>query len=331
MTVIAVVDYKMGNLLSVERGLRAALESVERNEDVRITSDVSEIARARAIVLPGVGAFADAEASMRALRQKDVIAQRIRDGVPFLGICLGMHLLCDFGVEGAGDECDQQNELTGESREVSADRVVGTSREVSADQVAGGCQETCASEEARESQEDGENQDIGASEEAGASQDIGASLDKNVQPVPGMGFISETVDRLPSHDAQGEFYKVPHVGWNTVEPCSQLREQFGVRFPEQTFDSVAASARELSGDFAPEQEFGSPLFNGINPGEFFYFTHSYFVPLCKQTIATTTHSLTFSSAVQIAPCAFGVQFHPEKSSDAGAKLLENFVRIALAD
>ena len=55
---IAVVDYKKGNLLSVERGLRAV------GADARITDDAAEIAAADAIVLPGVGAFADAAATM---------------------------------------------------------------------------------------------------------------------------------------------------------------------------------------------------------------------------------------------------------------------------
>lgn len=55
---IAVVDYKKGNLLSVERGLRAA------GADARITDDAAEIAAADAIVLPGVGAFAVPAATM---------------------------------------------------------------------------------------------------------------------------------------------------------------------------------------------------------------------------------------------------------------------------
>ena len=67
---------------------------------------------------------------------------------------------------------------------------------------------------------------------------------------------------------------------------------------------------------------------GIEPGEFFYFTHSYIAPDTPATIATTQHSIEFPCAVQYRDKAFGVQFHPEKSSDAGARLLRNFVRIA---
>ena len=74
--------------------------------------------------------------------------------------------------------------------------------------------------------------------------------------------------------------------------------------------------------------FACPLFNGIAPGEYFYFTHSFIAPTGSHTIAETTHSTRFTSAVQFGECAFGVQFHPEKSSDAGARVLANFVAIA---
>ena len=93
---IAVVDYKKGNLLSVERGLRAA------GADARITDDAAEIVAADAIVLPGVGAFADAAATMDELGQTEVIRRRIAEGVPFLGICLGEQLLFEGSEEAPG-------------------------------------------------------------------------------------------------------------------------------------------------------------------------------------------------------------------------------------
>ena len=92
---IAVVDYQKGNLKSVERGLIAA------GGEALITADASEIAKADAIVLPGVGAFADAAATMCELGQMEAIRDRVRAGVPFLGICLGEHLMFEHGVEGA--------------------------------------------------------------------------------------------------------------------------------------------------------------------------------------------------------------------------------------
>lgn len=73
--------------------------------------------------------------------------------------------------------------------------------------------------------------------------------------------------------------------------------------------------------------FSCPLFEGIDPGTYFYFTHSYIAPDGPFVVGQTTHSVTFPSAVQYGDACFGVQFHPEKSSDAGAALLRNFVRI----
>lgn len=210
---IVVVDYHKGNLLSVERGLAAVGASV------LVTDEASAIAEADAVVLPGVGAFADAVASMEELGQKDAVRAAVEAGAPFLGICLGMHLMFETGVEHAPSD----------------------------------------------------------------------------GPLPrGLGLIPGCVDALPKTDGEGRAYKVPHVGWNSVE------------FGEP-----------------------NPLFRDIAPGEFFYFTHSFAAPSSPATIAETTHSVTFPSAVQVpGRPVFGVQFHPEKSSDAGARLLANFVDLA---
>ena len=70
-----------------------------------------------------------------------------------------------------------------------------------------------------------------------------------------------------------------------------------------------------------------PLFEGIPSGTYFYFTHGYIAPSGPFVVGETTHSVTFPSAVQYGEAAYGVQFHPEKSSDAGARLLQNFVSI----
>lgn len=206
---IAVIDYCKGNLKSVERGLRSV------GADARITDDPCQIREADALVLPGVGSFADAAQTMTETGQMDAIREAIAAGKPFLGICLGQHLLFDGGTEHAGD--------------------AGT--------------------------------------------------------VAGLGIIAGTADKMPAQDLQGNAYKIPHVGWNSIE----------------------------------FREGASPLFQGIPQGEHFYFTHSYIAPNSSATIATTTHSVTFPSAVQVGDRIFGVQFHPEKSSSAGARLLKNFV------
>ncbi len=95
---IAVVDYSKGNLSSVVRGLdRAGARAIA-------TADADDIARASGIVIPGVGAFADAMATMEATGQAQAIREAARAGAPVLGICLGLQLLFergDEGVEGA--------------------------------------------------------------------------------------------------------------------------------------------------------------------------------------------------------------------------------------
>lgn len=95
MTVsIAVVDYCKGNLASVQRGLADA------GYDARITDKPADILAADGVVLPGVGAFTDAMTTMENSGQADALRRAVADGVPFLGICLGVHLLFEWGDEG---------------------------------------------------------------------------------------------------------------------------------------------------------------------------------------------------------------------------------------
>lgn len=94
---IAVVDYCKGNLASVQRGLADA------GFDARITDDPADILAADGVVLPGVGAFADAMATMERTGQADALRQACEAGAPFLGICLGLHLLFDWGDENCAE------------------------------------------------------------------------------------------------------------------------------------------------------------------------------------------------------------------------------------
>lgn len=236
---IVVVDYHKGNLKSVERGLAHV------GAEVRVTDDAAAIARASAVVLPGVGSFSDAAASMERLGQREAIIDRVRAGVPFLGICLGMQLLFAYGEEGAVSE-----------------------------------------------------------------------------PVAGLGILPGTVRALPGRDARGVAYKVPHVGWNSLEPAAAAFEARG-----GPVGAGSAGACDAAGDCAGEG-FSCDLLAGIPVGEYFYFTHSYVAPASAATVATTRHGIAFPSVVQAGSVAFGVQFHPEKSSDAGMALLRNFVRLA---
>lgn len=84
--------------------------------------------------------------------------------------------------------------------------------------------------------------------------------------------------------------KIPHVGWNTV------------------------------GDLR------STIFEGIESGEHVYFVHGYYVETGRETTATCEYATKFSAAFEHRNF-FGVQFHPEKSGNAGQRILENFLKI----
>ena len=93
---IAIVDYKAGNLTSVRLAFDAiAIEAVP-------TADPAVLARADRIVFPGVGAAASAMANLRATGLIDTLRARIAAGVPFLGICLGTQILLDRSEEDGG-------------------------------------------------------------------------------------------------------------------------------------------------------------------------------------------------------------------------------------
>ena len=91
---IAIIDYQMGNLRSVQKGFERVGFAAE------ITSDPARLAAADKVVLPGVGAFGDAMAELRNRGLIEPIRDLIAAGKPFLGICLGLQLLFDVGYEG---------------------------------------------------------------------------------------------------------------------------------------------------------------------------------------------------------------------------------------
>lgn len=90
---------------------------------------------------------------------------------------------------------------------------------------------------------------------------------------------------------RGEDIRIPHMGWSRITP-----------------------------------EDRSQLLNGINPGEYFYFAHSFYVAKGIYTSAACEHGGQFSAAVQRGNY-YGVQFHPEKSGEAGLKILRNFIEL----
>jgi glutamine amidotransferase len=103
---------------------------------------------------------------------------------------------------------------------------------------------------------------------------------------PGLAQFPETVERFPDTEE-----KVPHVGWNQLDPRPTSR-----------------------------------LLSGVEPGEFAYFTHSWRAPITSETAATTHYIQPFASAVE-RDNVFGVQFHPEKSGETGLKILSNFLEL----
>ena len=107
--------------------------------------------------------------------------------------------------------------------------------------------------------------------------------------VQGLGILKGEVKKLPSDKG----LKVPNIGWNSVE----IRKN-------------------------------SPIFKDIDDGEFFYFVHSYYVHAEDRSIVSVTieYGTTADAAVE-KDNIFATQFHPEKSSDMGLRLLNNFLMI----
>ncbi len=200
---VAIVDYGICNVDSVSRAVE------ECGGVPLITRRPEDLEHAAAIILPGVGAFPDAMENLRAWGLADAIReQTLENGIPMLGICLGMQLLADAGEEH--------------------------------------------------------------------------------HPTQGLGLIPGRVQRLEPDAATT---RVPHMGWNEVEPVN-----------------------------------GAALLDGVEPRKDFYFVHSYhFVPAHEDdVVARTPYCGGFVSAVGRGSVV-GTQFHPEKSQKVGFRLLRNFL------
>lgn len=84
---IAIIDYDAGNIKSVEKALQ------KLGQDVVITREKEQILAADKVILPGVGAFGDAMKNLNEYGLVEVIHQVVEKRIPFLGICLGLHIL----------------------------------------------------------------------------------------------------------------------------------------------------------------------------------------------------------------------------------------------
>ena len=107
--------------------------------------------------------------------------------------------------------------------------------------------------------------------------------------IPGLAILPGRIQRL--HGDAGERLKIPHVGWNALDFTRPAR-----------------------------------LLAGLSSGSQVYFTHSFAAPVTSACVASTTHATTFASVVEERR-VFGVQFHPEKSSDAGLQILRNYLEV----
>ena len=97
---VVVVDYGSGNLASASRALALAAERAGLDADVSVTADPDRVARADRIVLPGQGAFADCSRGLAAVSgMREAIETATNAGTPFLGICVGMQLMAQRGLE----------------------------------------------------------------------------------------------------------------------------------------------------------------------------------------------------------------------------------------
>jgi len=107
----------------------------------------------------------------------------------------------------------------------------------------------------------------------------------------GLGYFVGQCERFPAL-FEGAELKSPHVGWNSLE--------------------------EVRGD--------SRLLQGVEPGSFVYYTHSWRAPISADTAAATLYGGAFTGAVERGN-VMGVQFHPEKSAETGLKVLKNFLEL----
>ena len=111
--------------------------------------------------------------------------------------------------------------------------------------------------------------------------------------VAGLGILRGGILQMPQKDKEGNYYKIPQIGWNNLN------------FPNK-----------------------GRLFKGIDEGAYVYFVHSYYLKAEDRSIvtATTDYSVTVDASVESGN-VFACQFHPEKSADVGMQILKNFLEV----
>jgi imidazole glycerol-phosphate synthase subunit HisH len=209
---VAIVDYGSGNLHSAAKAFERAARS--SGQTVAVTNDPEVVRRAERIVLPGVGAFADCRRGLDAVPgMVEALTESVRQrGRPFLGICVGMQLMGEWGRE--------------------------------------------------------------------------------YHDTPGLGWIAGDVKKIAPKEGG---LKIPHMGWNTLEPRR-----------------------------------AHPLLSGLALGPqglHAYFVHSYQLePKASEDLLAQTEYGGPLTAIVARDTAAGTQFHPEKSQRLGLALIANFLQ-----
>ena len=152
--------------------------------------------------------------------------------------------------------------------------------------------------------------------------------------LPGVGNAAEAMENLRR-------LQLPEVIWRLRRPVLGIcvGMQVMCRHSEEgdaecmgIFDAKVRRFKEMPGVKVPHMGWSrianldSKLFKDIPRGSYVYFVHSYYAPLCPDTIATARHPEMFSAALKYENF-YGCQFHPEKSGDVGEKILSNFINL----
>ena len=201
---VGIINYGVGNLFSLTSSFRAI------GEDVKIIETEKDYDVCSHLILPGVGSFIPARKALRESGLEEKLLLDVEKGKPVLGICLGMQLLFEKGMEEG--EC------------------------------------------------------------------------------PGLGLIPGSVVSIREIIPNG--YKVPHIGWNRLRLTQP-----------------------------------SPLFRRNRDGDYVYFVHSYYAKTGMKNITSVTDYGAPLTASVAKDNVLGVQFHPEKSGDAGLGMLRSFMEI----
>ena len=175
-----------------------------------------------------------------------------------------------------------------------------------------------------------------------AFQRLGYSLELSADPerirradkviFPGVGEASSAMAKLTE---SGLDKVIPELKQPVLGIClgMQLMCNSSEEGPTTGLGIFDASVLRFPGDLKVPQigwnsihELRSPLFEGLQEGAHIYLVHSYYAPLSRDTIAVSEYGFPYSAALA-RDNFYGVQFHPEKSSAPGARILENFLKL----